>query len=253
MKKFLFTLTLISLLLLPFSSVSAYDERVGDFRLTFDGSAPWFADDNVFAPGETKTKNFKVYNYGSTDNNLFFISSASGNSELDSKFRISIIKDGSLIFSKLLSDISSSTNNQEVLASVSANSSSDYQFNVKLKKQLGDSYQGQRTSKIGFSLGYGGFGPEPETVTPVFTTAVGGDVAGSQEDEIGNSSEQEKDQLGAIEDLSDEEQSSSQVAGEQAFNFFSSYYFWIILFILLLIIALIVYRYLFNRNQEEEL
>jgi hypothetical protein len=253
MKKFLFILTLISLLLLPFSSVSAYDERVGDFRLTFDGRAPWFANDDVFAPGETKTKNFKVYNYGSTDNNLFFISSASGNSELDSKFRISIVKDGSLIFSKLLSDISSSTNSQEVLASVSANSSSDYQFNVKLKKQLGNSYQGQKTSKIGFSLGYGGFGPEPETITPVFTTAIGGNVAGSQEGGTEDASRQEKDQSGITQDRFDGEQQSSQVAGEQDFDFFSSYYFWIILFILLLIIALIVYRYLFNRNQEEEL
>jgi len=258
MKKILLIIICLAAFIAIPLSAQAFDQTNGDFRLRYAGSEPWFAKNNVFNPGETKSKDFWAYNYAADNQMLYFISySNGGNSGLADQMNMEIRREGNLIFKKKLSEIKSQARDQETLGELTSNSSKRYTFSISLKKNLGNNWQDKETGKFAFALGFGAPGRAPETIFTVFgtntnktnTTAVRttGNVAGTK------AQDQEADKIQLEPGEISDQDGQGDVEGIEKTGILSEcgYASWIILLIIFLIIALIIWRrYLDRRNQE---
>jgi hypothetical protein len=245
-KTILITIGLLVLMAIPLSS-QAFDQRSGDFRLRFSGSAPWFAKDNVFGPGETKSKDFWVYNYDSNSQPLYFISYGSGSSSgLAEKMTVDIRREGDLIFKKKLSEIRSRARKQETLGQLTANSSQKYTFSITLNRNLGNAWQNQKTGPTTLVLGYGGFGQQPAVTIPIFgdivgrtATGVGGEVRGEEKElEEPTGIELGEPELGEVEGEKETAISRCGVID------------WLVILLIIAVLALIIWRYLRQRQNK---
>lgn len=251
---------MLAFLLLP-SDASAFDQRSGDFRLKFEGQS-WFEQVDVFAPGQSISKDFSIRNYRSVEEDLFLIVKRSGqHSFLDSKFKLSFYQNNDLILEKTLTDISTNRRNQEKLGVVIADNWTDYRVEATLA-DVGNEYQGQKTGEYSFVLGFGGIGEVPDSYIPVpGVGGVGGEVVGVASDQAFGPGELS----GEVEvDVDSEEERAlkvddlPEVAGEAddgiETSFFADWLNWLIILLIALIVALIGWRYwlILKKGRDEE-
>ncbi len=247
--KSILLILLSTLIVLTFPDLTkAFDRRVSDFRLKFSGSAPWFSKDRVFAPGETKKKDFWAYNYSQKEQPLYFIASGQGkDSQLAKNFVINFYQGSRHIFKKRLIDLRSSPYNQESLGLIGPGRVQKYTCAVYLKKKLGNNYQGSKTGPIAFALGYGGYGSKPEVIIPVF-----GDASIEAKGEIGAEVKGEK-KPARPKGIELEEPENGEVKGDQgAAVSRCGTIDWLIIVLIIAILSLIIWRCLVRRRQREE-
>jgi hypothetical protein len=230
--------------------------------LKFDGSS-WFGSADKFGPGETRSKDFSIYNYRSNDQDVYFIIKRNGShQDLDQYFNIRIynLDDNRLVLNKSLSQLSSDPNAQEHLGKVVGSGWTDYQAKVSLAKDLNNSFQGASSGSYSFTLGFGGYGGVPDTTTPVPVGLVAGTDTTLLAGQGGGSSQQafhSDEDPSAAEKVFETDQ--PEVAGEESqqveTGFFSNWYSWLLVLLIILILALAIWRlYLAwkRRRQEEE-
>jgi len=247
--KIILLVLLSSFIILNFPSLAkAFDQRAGNFRLKFSGPGSWFSKDQVFAPGETKKKEFWVYNYGQKEEPLYFIAFGQGkDSRLAKNLIVNFYQGSKHILKKRLADLRSSSYNQEILGLINPGQAQKYTCAVYLKKELGNNYQGLKAGPVTFVLGYGNYGSKPEVVIPVF----GRPAAGTRR-EIKAEVKGEKESPGKPEGIKLGEPKNGEVQGdEKTAASHCGMIDWLIIILIIAILALIVWRYLIQRRREE--